>query len=208
MSRSLILILCFTLLSFGVTVTTDAQTTVYNNFGAGHSGWDYNYGLGWTVSGENVPSQYGVEQAMSFRATASGTVSDIWVAMWYVPFEPQVDVVTVRLAKNPNGQPPLPQDVLEEWTITGIDPGMPMPGGMATLPLNWDLFTITVIGFLNTQPFTNFMGTLDASGNASARFDTGGPLPVGTMGLVFHFAYTLSSPFDLASNPIAVEVIR
>jgi len=121
MSRSLILILCFTLLSFGVTVTTDAQTTVYNNFGAGHSGWDYNYGLGWTVSGENVPSQYGVEQAMSFRATASGTVSDIWVAMWYVPFEPQVDVVTVRLAKNPNGQPPLPQDVLEEWTITEFE---------------------------------------------------------------------------------------
>ncbi len=95
-----------------------AEITIYNNFGPGHGGWDYNWGLGWTVAGVNVPSQYGVEQAMAFQATASGTLSDIWVAMWYVPLDPQPDVVTLYLTRNPSGQPPVPADILEQWTIT------------------------------------------------------------------------------------------
>ena len=95
-----------------------ARVTIYNNFGPGHDGWDYNWGLGWTVAGVNVPAQYGVEQAMAFEATASGTLSDIWVAMWRVPIDPQPDVVTLYLARNPSGQPPVPGDILEEWTIT------------------------------------------------------------------------------------------
>ena len=98
-----------------------AQVAVYNNFGPGHEGWDYHWGLGWTVAGENVASQYGVEQAMLFYPAESGTVSDIWVAMWYVPLDPGIDVVTVRLARNPNGLPPEPTDVMEEWTITQFE---------------------------------------------------------------------------------------
>jgi hypothetical protein len=35
-----------------------------------------------------------------------------------VPLDPQPDVVTLRLARNPQGLPPKPQDVIEEWTIT------------------------------------------------------------------------------------------
>jgi hypothetical protein len=95
-----------------------AEVTTYNNFGAGHGGWDYNWGMGWTVAGENVSSQYGVEQAMTFEATDTGTLSDIWVAMWYVPIDPQPDVVTVYLARSPSGLPPVPADILEQWTIT------------------------------------------------------------------------------------------
>jgi len=95
-----------------------AGVTIYNNFGPGHDGWDYNWGMGWTVAGENVPAQYGVEQAMAFEATASGPLSDIWVAMWYVPLDAQQDVVTLYLTRNPSGLPPRPEDILEQWTIT------------------------------------------------------------------------------------------
>lgn len=95
-----------------------SQITIYNNFGTGHDGWDYDWGMGWTVAGENVPAQYGVEQAMAFEATASGTLSDLWVAIWFVPLDAQPDVVTVYLARNPSGLPPVPEDILEQWTIT------------------------------------------------------------------------------------------
>ena len=116
------------------------QITVYNNFGPGHEGWDYDWGMGWTVAGENVPAQYGVEQAMAFTSTASGVLADIWVAFWYVPLDPQADVVTIYLARNSSGLPPAPGDVLEQWTITEFgswsqwNPPQHLPGsGTATL---------------------------------------------------------------------------
>ncbi len=112
-------VFCFGLVLAGAAGASGAP--VYNNFtGPAHDGWDYNWGLGWTVAGENVPAQYGVEQAMLFYPSQGGVVSDIWVAMWYVPLDSQPDVVTLRLAANPNGLPPTPQDVLEEWTITSF----------------------------------------------------------------------------------------
>jgi hypothetical protein len=98
-----------------------AQITVYNNFGPEHGGWDYNYGLGWTVAGENVPAQYGVEQAMGFQSTANGTVSDIWVAFFYVPLDTVSDQVTIRLTSNPQWLPPDTANVMEEWVITEFE---------------------------------------------------------------------------------------
>lgn len=105
-------------LTLGIGSPALAQVTIYDNFGTGHDGWDYDWGMGWTVSGENVPAQYGVEQAMAFEAAGSGTLGDIWVAMWYVPLDAQPDLVTVYLARNPSGLPPVPEDILEQWTIT------------------------------------------------------------------------------------------
>ncbi len=104
-------------LLFLVSVTS-AQQTVYNNFGSGNGGWDYNWGLGWTVAGDSVSAQYGVEQAMGFESTATGFLTDIWVAMWYVPLDPGLDTVTVRLTPFNTGFPPDPSEVLEEWVIT------------------------------------------------------------------------------------------
>jgi hypothetical protein len=95
--------------------------TVYNNFGAQHDGWDYNWGLGWTVAGENVPAQYGVEQAMGFTPSAGGFLSDVWVAMWYVPSDGGYDEVTLRLVERHGDSPPMPEDVMEEWTITQFE---------------------------------------------------------------------------------------
>jgi len=96
-------------------------TTVYNNFGPGNGGFDYNWGLGWTVAGKDVASQYGVEQAFLFTPSASGIVSDIWVAIWYVPLDAGQDVVKVLLTRNPLGIPPRPEDVMETWTITSFE---------------------------------------------------------------------------------------
>lgn len=95
-----------------------AQETIYNNFGQGHDGWDYNYGLGWTIAGDSIVSQYGVEQAMGFEATTGGFLTDIWLAISYVPMSGFSDTVIVRIAENPNGLPPDTSDILEEWVLT------------------------------------------------------------------------------------------
>jgi hypothetical protein len=112
---------CCAVVILWLTGTAAAQTIVYNNFGSNHEGWDYTYTTGWTVAGVNVPNQYGVEQAMSFTSTADGAVSDIWVAFFYVPFSSMPDTVTIKLVRNPNGLPPDPMDVMEQWVITNFE---------------------------------------------------------------------------------------
>ena len=91
--------------------------TVYNNFGPGHGGWDYDYGMGWTVAGINVPQQYGCEQAMLFQSTAGGMVTDIWVAFFYVPMSGMPDTVTIKLAGTIQGQLPDSTRIMEQWTL-------------------------------------------------------------------------------------------
>lgn len=101
-------------------ITFGQQFTVYDNFGPGQEGWDYNYGLGWTIAGEDVPAQYGVEQANEFASIYDGVVTDIWVAISRVPPSTPADTVTIRLTENPSGQPPTEADIMEEWTLTGF----------------------------------------------------------------------------------------
>lgn len=115
-SRTLTIIF---LLAFSITAY--AQITVYNNFGPEHESWDYNYSMGWTVAGDSVEQQYGVEQAMAFQSTVDGTVTDIWVAFFYVPLSTMADTVIILLTQNPAGQPPDTADVMEEWTITEFE---------------------------------------------------------------------------------------
>jgi hypothetical protein len=90
-------------------------------------------------------------------------------------------------------------------SVSGTDPGTPLPGGQATLPLNWDAFTDLVLNLINTSVFFDFLGNLDASGIATAQLNAP-PLP-GYAGLVMHYAYCLNDPFDFASNPIAIEIV-
>jgi len=89
-------------------------------------------------------------------------------------------------------------------SITGSSPGYPLPGG-EVLPINWDIFTDIVWLLLNTPTFSNFMGSLDLSGNATATLSTG-PL-TGASGLVMTYAYALNNPFDFVSNPLTIEFI-
>jgi hypothetical protein len=90
--------------------------------------------------------------------------------------------------------------------MTGTDPGTPLPGGKATLPLNWDIFTGLVINLINTPIFSNFTASLDGNGSASASFNTLGPI-VGAQGITFHFAYALNNPWDFVSNPVGIEIL-
>ncbi len=92
-------------------------------------------------------------------------------------------------------------------STSGTDPGTPLPGGMVTLPLNWDLFTNIVISMLNTSIFSNFMGKLDSMGSARATLDTIVPLPPSSVGLTMNFAYALNNPWDFVSNPVAIEIV-
>jgi len=91
-------------------------------------------------------------------------------------------------------------------SITGTAPGMPLPGGQAILPLNWDLFTVLVLANLNSPAFQGFMSTLGSNGTAMAVFNTLGPMP-GTAGLTLSFAYCLNDPWDFVSNPVQVAIV-
>ena len=90
-------------------------------------------------------------------------------------------------------------------SVTGTAPGIPLPGGMATLPLNWDIFTTLTVDLANTPLFLNFLGTLDINGQATAVMNLP-PVP-GAPGVTMNFAFALNKPWDFVSNPFAVELI-
>jgi hypothetical protein len=91
-------------------------------------------------------------------------------------------------------------------SVTGTDPGTPLPGGQVILPLNWDDFTNGIIYLTNTNHCKDFFGTLNAQGLAAAQLNSY-PLPPGTAGIIMHFAYVLDAPYDFASNPVGIEIV-
>jgi hypothetical protein len=91
-------------------------------------------------------------------------------------------------------------------SVSGTNPGKTLPGGKATLPLNFDIFTNFVISLMNTPIFSNFMGNLDGLGLANAKFDTIAPFS-GATGITLYFAYALNNPWDFASNPLGILII-
>jgi hypothetical protein len=90
-------------------------------------------------------------------------------------------------------------------SATGTEPGLQLP--LVKLPLNWDVFTDTVISLANTPTFAYFNDTLDALGNGSAQFNTMGPFHPSAVGATLYFTYLLYYPIDFASNPVAIEVL-
>jgi hypothetical protein len=104
-------------------------------------------------------------------------------------------------AKAANGN----RNYLTLGSVTGTTPGTPLPGGQVTLPLNWDPFTNLVMQLANSPVFQNFMGKLDASGEAAATM-TVPPLDPATVGMVMYYAYCLNAPFNYVSNPAAIEI--
>lgn len=90
--------------------------------------------------------------------------------------------------------------------VTGTDPGTALPGGYATLPVNWDPFTDLVLNLLNSALFANFLGQLDGSGQGAAQLNSP-PLPSVAIGVVMHYAYTCNNPYDFASNAVGVRII-
>jgi hypothetical protein len=92
-------------------------------------------------------------------------------------------------------------------SMSGTEPGIPLPGGMATLPLNWDFYTTFVFNMLNTPIFDDFMGVLDAGGNATAQYNSFGPLPPGFVGMHMYYAYAINKPWDFVSNYVDIEIV-
>ena len=72
--------------------------------------------------------------------------------------------------------------------------------------VNLDAVTALVLPQVNTPPFTDFLGLLDAHGNGQAVLQTGALGP-GAVGLVLDLAYLLWDPFDFVSNPAAVQIV-
>lgn len=89
--------------------------------------------------------------------------------------------------------------------LSGTEPGIPLPGGMVTLPLNWDLFTGIVFTLANTSTFQNFLGTFDDQGEAMAEMVIPPYPPIA--GLIMNFAYGVDKPWDFVSNPVTVEIL-
>lgn len=92
-------------------------------------------------------------------------------------------------------------------STTGTAPGTALPGGLATLPLNWDLFTDVVWQNVNTPLFTDFLGVLDANGLAQAQLNAPGQLPLSLVGMVMHFAFASNNPWDFVSNPVGIKFV-
>ncbi|MHC4944269.1 MAG: sialidase family protein [Planctomycetota bacterium] len=88
----------------------------------------------------------------------------------------------------------------------GSEPGFPLPGGLATLPIHWDGFTDYILLNLNTTLFTDFLGKLDDNGQAAAQLNAP-PVPPELIGTVMTYAYCLNAPFDFVSKPVDVEIV-
>jgi hypothetical protein len=91
-------------------------------------------------------------------------------------------------------------------SVSGTDPGYPLPGGLATLPLNLDAFTDVVLLLLNTSVFHDFLGTTDTYGQADAQLNAP-PLDPIHIGVIMHYAFCLNAYFDFVSNPVQIEVV-
>lgn len=90
-------------------------------------------------------------------------------------------------------------------TTSGTSPGTALPGGIVTLPVNWDPLTDLVLLLLNTAVFSNFYNQLDANGEATATLNM--PAIPGIAGTLMNYAYCLNKPFDFVSNPVEIEVV-
>ena len=90
-------------------------------------------------------------------------------------------------------------------SLSGTEPGFALPGGKV-VPLEWDFLTDLLLSLLGTPICVNFMGTINAQGNAAAQLNTLGPLDPIVIGETMHMAFILGLPpgWDYASNPIAV----
>jgi len=91
--------------------------------------------------------------------------------------------------------------------ITGTAPGQLMPGGLTWLPINFDVFTYSVVfPLINTVVFMDFVGTLKADGTGEASIMCG-PLDPGCTGIKMYYAYCLGWPWEFVSNPVEIEIV-
>jgi hypothetical protein len=88
---------------------------------------------------------------------------------------------------------------------TGTRPSIDLRG--LHIPLNPDLYTIVAMGAVNSKEFTNFRGTLDANGLATASFNVPAKMPFPLGYTLFH-AYVLYDARGIyfASNAVPIQL--
>jgi len=92
--------------------------------------------------------------------------------------------------------------------VSGHEPGINLPGGMKTLPLNWDLLTTVNYCLINSFMFWNFMNILNVYGNSMAQLNSLGPLHPDAVGSKINIAAALYTPWDAVSNAVEIEVVE
>jgi hypothetical protein len=95
-------------------------------------------------------------------------------------------------------------------SLSGTAIGTALPGG-ATLPLNFDFLTSTMLTQFNSGIFINTLGTLDAQGGAASTLLVPPGLLSGLSGLHLDFAHMTFDPsvsIVRASNAVPVTVIQ
>jgi len=90
-------------------------------------------------------------------------------------------------------------------TFTGTTPGIMLANG-THLPLNPSAYLNFTVSHPNSAVLSNSLGTLDASGQATAFFILP-HVPPSVAGLVIHHAYVLLQPVDFASNAVEVTLV-
>jgi predicted outer membrane repeat protein len=91
-------------------------------------------------------------------------------------------------------------------SMSGTDPGTPLPGGYAVLPLNFDWLTNVGLLYINTQTFKQFLGVLNPSGIAWAQLNAKTYIPT-SVPFAVTFAYALNNTWNFVSNPVNVVVM-
>jgi len=89
-------------------------------------------------------------------------------------------------------------------SFQGTDPGLGLPG--ANLPLNFDPVFVLSYFLANTPMFEKTFSLLDANGRSQARINITPGLVSAWIGGKLSLAYGLVDRFDMASNPVQVEV--
>jgi hypothetical protein len=95
-------------------------------------------------------------------------------------------------------------------SLSGTDPGTYVGNGVV-LPLNLDAFSQIALDGDRAAMFRDFHGTLDATGNATARFDLERPFARSMVGSRLSFAVLVRSSgaaaWAWASNPYTVTIV-
>ncbi len=85
-------------------------------------------------------------------------------------------------------------------SVTGTSPGIPVGPGFV-LPLVWDVYSELTLDFANNAVFTDFIGTLDGTGSATASLVMPASVPAILIGFELYHAYVVTdSGFKAASN--------
>lgn len=106
--------------------------TVYNNFGPGNNGFEYETSMSWLIAGFFTGFNY-VEQAQSFMPGESGYLSDVYVGLMEAFL---FDEGTIKLAPDMGGLPS-EDNILESWVINDL----PSNGGGEPRPATHFLST-------------------------------------------------------------------